>query len=60
MGNRIGDYKVRIKTAKNLPVPESTMKGEGDVKLIPLDELEQIEFERTHLSDYLCIYLLSD
>ncbi len=36
MGNRIGDYKVRIKTAKNLPVA-STMKGV--VKLIPFQLL---------------------
>ena len=43
MGKRIGDYKVRIKNAKNLP--ESYDKGQ--MKLIPVTELEQLEHEKT-------------
>lgn len=43
MGKRIGDYKSRIKKAKNLP---STFK-KGDVQLISVAELERLEFEYT-------------
>ena len=43
MGKWIGDYKNRIKDAKNL----SRGFNKGDVQLIPLDQLEQLEFEKT-------------
>ena len=43
MGSRIGDYKNRIKTAKNLP----QSYNRGKVQLIPLAELEQLEQEKT-------------
>lgn len=41
MGNRIGDYKNRIKLAKDLP------GNRGSVQLIPLAELQQLEQEKT-------------
>ena len=41
MGSRIGNYKNRIKAAKNLQVQR------GDVRLIPLAELKIIEHEKT-------------
>jgi len=43
MGKRIGEYKNRIKNAKNLP---STLER-GDVQLISVAELEQLEYENT-------------
>lgn len=40
MGSRIGDYKTRIKNAKELP------GNRGSVQLIPLAELEQLEQDK--------------
>jgi len=43
MGKRIGDYKVRIKSAKNLPASYD----KGKMQLIPVTDLEQLEHEKT-------------
>lgn len=43
MGKRIGDYKIRIKSAKNLPA----IYDKGKVQLIPVTDLEQLEHEKT-------------
>ena len=43
MGKRIGEYKTRIRKAKDLP----SSINKGKVQLIPLDELQRLEYELT-------------